>query len=247
MKFASSSGSFAGAIASGDLTQLEWLDLCAAELELDGVVFDARHFPRTDADYFAQLKKTAVDLGLTVAGLAFEGPLDDAAAWLEAAVALGAPLLVVQAPAASADAQPDAWGIFTDGLKALAGQAKRINVPLALRNRPATLCASGADLKHAAKDADSSWVRLMLDVLELDAVDAPESLLPKTVIARHEIADAEEFLETGEADRLIAKLAGFRGFVTLERSLERGPRDAFHHALLHLRAAYARSVLAMRD
>ena len=108
MKFASSSGSFAGAIASGDLTQLEWLDLCAAELELDGVLFDARHFPRTDADYFAQLKKTAVDLGLTVAGLAFEGLLDDAAAWLEAAVALGAPLLVVQAPAASADAQPDA-------------------------------------------------------------------------------------------------------------------------------------------
>jgi len=56
-------------LARGELTQLEWLDLCASELDLDGVLFDTRHFARTDADYLAQLKKTAVDLGLTVTGL----------------------------------------------------------------------------------------------------------------------------------------------------------------------------------
>ncbi|MBD5634860.1 MAG: hypothetical protein IAI49_10310, partial [Candidatus Eremiobacteraeota bacterium] len=70
MKIACSSASFAQEIRRGDLTQLDWLDLCANELELDGVVFDADHFPRTDADYLAQMKKAAADLGLTVAALA---------------------------------------------------------------------------------------------------------------------------------------------------------------------------------
>src|SRR5579862_7300506 len=69
MKLAVSSTSFADDFAGGALTQLEWLDLCAAELEADGVVFELRHFPRTDAEYVAQLKKMAVDLGLTVAAL----------------------------------------------------------------------------------------------------------------------------------------------------------------------------------
>ncbi len=55
MKIACSSGAFAGPLAAGSLSQLEWLDACANELEVDGVVFAADHFPRTDAEYLAQL------------------------------------------------------------------------------------------------------------------------------------------------------------------------------------------------
>jgi sugar phosphate isomerase/epimerase len=242
MKFASSSRSFAGAITAGDLTQLEWLDLCAAELELDGVVFDAAHFPRTDPEYLAQLKKTAVDIGLTVAGVAFDGDLAAADEWLEIAQTLGAPLLVVRAPEPLADA--DAWGDFAGALKTLAGQAKVRNVPLALRNRPDTLCASGADLKRAAKDVDGSWLRFALDTAELEAVDEPEALLPKTILALHEIEDAEAFAGSGEAERLIVELAGFRGFVLLDRTDERGAREAFHLAIRRVRAAFASATLA---
>ena len=108
MKIACSSASFANDLRGGRLTQLEWLDVCANELEVDGVVFVAAHFPRWDGEYLAQLRKLCVDLGLTVAGLEAEA-LDTAeiAARLDAANALGAPLLLVRAPGASAD--PEAW------------------------------------------------------------------------------------------------------------------------------------------
>ena len=57
MKIAASSASFATDLAEGALTHLEWLDLCAAELELDGVLLDLAHFPRLDDDYLAQARK----------------------------------------------------------------------------------------------------------------------------------------------------------------------------------------------
>ncbi len=77
MKLACSSTAFDVFLRSGELTQLEWIDLCAYELAVDGVVFDVRHFPRTDTDYLAQVKKMAVDSGLDVAAICgcgfFEG------------------------------------------------------------------------------------------------------------------------------------------------------------------------------
>ena len=70
MKLACASGLLHRAIEHGELTQLEFLDLCARELACDGVVLDVRHFPRTDDDYLAQVKKMAADRGLTIAALA---------------------------------------------------------------------------------------------------------------------------------------------------------------------------------
>ena len=70
MKLACASSALHHAIERGDLTQLEFIDLCARELACDGVVLDVRHFPRTDDDYLAQIKKMAADRGLTVAALA---------------------------------------------------------------------------------------------------------------------------------------------------------------------------------
>ena len=67
MKLACASGALNREIESGELTQLEFLDLCARDLASDGVVLDVRHFPRTDGDYLAQLKKMAADRGLDIA------------------------------------------------------------------------------------------------------------------------------------------------------------------------------------
>ncbi|MGH8163526.1 MAG: hypothetical protein ACREP1_04245, partial [Rhodanobacteraceae bacterium] len=69
MKLACSSTAFDRELRDGDLTQLEWIDRCARELAADGLVFDVAHFPRTDADYLAQVKKMCADLGLTVAAV----------------------------------------------------------------------------------------------------------------------------------------------------------------------------------
>jgi hypothetical protein len=230
MKVASSSASFAAAFARGELTQLEWLDLCANELELDGVVFEAAHFPRLDADYLAQLKKWAVDLGLTVAAVAADGILaPDGARWLDVACALGAPLVVTRAAAASD--QASGWGAFAETLGARARDAKRLNVTLALRDAPATLCTDSADLARAAKDVDSAWLRYALDTHALAARD-PRALA-KAVIAQHAIGDLVRFATDGdpEAHSLIAGLARFRGFVVLDAAPRAAPGDAYHRAI----------------
>ncbi len=102
MKLACSSTAFDQRFASGDLTQLEWIDLCAHEIAADGVVFDVRHFPRFDTDYLAQVKKMATDVGLTVTAVSHDGFFGGDGARmeqsLEIALALGAPLLAAPLP-----------------------------------------------------------------------------------------------------------------------------------------------------
>src|SRR5579862_1258427 len=97
MKLAVASSAFHRSLESGELTQLEFLDLCARDLACDGVVLDVRHFPRTDDDYLAQVKKMAVDRGLSIAalsdGLFFKSPREWMAPVLGYAVTLGAPLV----------------------------------------------------------------------------------------------------------------------------------------------------------
>ena len=106
MKVCCSSHSYARTIAAGGLTQLEWVDLCANELMLDGVEFVRSHFPRLDTEYVAQLKKLCADRCLTVACLQHDLAFDASDAdqhvalltnTLEVAAGLGAPLVRVAA------------------------------------------------------------------------------------------------------------------------------------------------------
>lgn len=233
MKIAGSSASFSAAFAAGRLTQLEWLDLCANELELDGVVFDVRHFPRTDPDYLAQLKKTATDLGLTVAALRCEhfSSASDASQWLENARELAAPLLVFEAPPAGGDA--GAWNGFIALLRKSAQRAKQLNVTLALANAAGTLCPSGADIERAAKEVDSTWLRFAPDVAALGESDESD-LLEKAAILNARIEDSTSFARDNDANaqRLIARMHRFRGFLTLDRVREEEPLEAFHDAVI---------------
>jgi hypothetical protein len=225
MKLAGSSASFDAALAAGDLTQLEWLDLCARELALDGVVFEARHFPRTDDEYLAQLKKMAADLGLSVAGLGCDallasgasGDTEGAEGWLEIAAALGAPLVVSRAPALQTADGPAAWNDVVAAAKAAARAAKRTNVTVAVRNAPATLCAGGSELKRLAKDVDSAWLRFALDVAALDPPEPTEALLPKTVAAAH-ISRSIDALGADESDvgAVFRALGDFRAFLVVD-------------------------------
>jgi sugar phosphate isomerase/epimerase len=242
MKIACSSTAFAGPLAAGTLSQLEWLDACANELEVDGVVFAAEHFPRTDGDYLAQLKKVAADLGLTVAALA----ADDAFAGayesrLEIARALGAPLLVARAPDAGEDVR--AWGAFTDAAKSAARAAKRANVTLAARCARGTLCESSADLRRLAKDVDSAWLRFAWDATMPNSAAA--TIASKDVIATYDIADVARFATAAddEAERLNASLARFRGFIVIDAASARP--GAYHAAIARFAELRARSLIAV--
>jgi sugar phosphate isomerase/epimerase len=182
MKLACASGSLHRDIESGELTQLEFLDLCASDLACDGVVLDVRHFPRTDDDYLAQVKKMATDRGLSIAALAdrafFASSSEHMAAVLGRAAALGAPLLAV--PLARELDEP--WKEQLARLGVATSLAKAVNVTLAVRNAPQTFAASTHDCKRVAKEADSAWLRFGPEPQRLDAASDPAALAPNTVL-----------------------------------------------------------------
>ena len=225
MKLACASTSFDRAIQNSALTQLEWLDLCARELAADGVVCDVHHFPRLDSDYLAQVKKVAVDCGLTVAavwsGDFFSGDERAMQSTLSVAEALGAPIV-------SAPMQREVQTSWADAMQRVSVAvrlAKATNITLAARNRSDTLIAGAHELKRLSKEADSAWLRYTLEVDALDVASEPSDLLPKTVILAHvhdamEI-DSDEFPQTR---RTLDLADQFRGFLTIE--IAHGAADA---------------------
>src|ERR1700733_5613837 len=176
MKLAVASSGFHHSLESGELTQLEFLDLCARDLACDGVVLDVRHFPRSDDDYLAQVKKMATDRGLSIAALAdptffslTRTAMEDV---LDRAVTLGAPLV-------AGPLSREIDGSWTEQLARLGvatSLAKARNVTLALRNAAATFAASTHDCKRVAKEADSAWLRFGPEPVRLDAASDPATL-----------------------------------------------------------------------
>ena len=218
MKICCCSRSFARALHSGGLTQLEWIDRCA-EAALDGVDFAAAHFPRTDDDYLAQLKKLCVDRGLTVAALSADFPFGEGAidpqveqmtALVAMAAALGAPLMRIFCGAA-VGSPGIAWRELIRGLKHVAGDAKQRNVTLALEPRAGSMISSAPEVKRAIKECDSAWLRLGPSIAAFSADPAAEwgPLLADAVIA---VAGGD----ITEEDAAAARRAGYLGFVTFD-------------------------------
>ncbi len=211
MKLACASGALHREIESGELTQLEFLDLCARDLACDGVVLDVRHFPRVDDDYLAQLKKMAADWGLSIAALSdssfFASQPERVSEILGRAVMLGAPLI-----AAPLSRETEcSWGEQFARLGEATGLAKSANVTLALRNAPQTFAATAHDCKRVVKEADSAWLRYGPAPFELDAASDPRALASNTVLLWSVPAQTEQtVVDTANA------FASFRGFVVLD-------------------------------
>ncbi|HEY8314003.1 MAG TPA: TIM barrel protein [Candidatus Baltobacteraceae bacterium] len=222
MKLACSSTAFDRQLRNGDLTQLEWIELCARELAADGVVFDVAHFPRTDSDYLAQTKKMCADLGLTVAALRddafFGGDEGRMSQTMEQAMALGAPLLASQLEAETAAS----WSEVLERLGMATSLAKRSNVTLAVRNVTQTFAASTHDLKRVSKEADSAWLRYGPDFAAFDSADEPEALLAGTVLAWYCGGPGNTPV------RVRALLRDFRGFLAVDQTAAGpNPTEAF--------------------
>lgn len=206
MKFALASSACSAALDRGSLTQLEFIDSAAGELRCDGVVLDVRHFPRTDDDYLAQIKKMTTDAGLCIAALQsdrfFTGDPEVMRAQLTWARAVGAPLLCTKV----AMETELSWSDQLAQLGTATGLAKSLNVTLAIRNAPGTFAASAHDCKRVSKEADSAWLRFGLDPSAFDAASDWKPLLEKTVLGWEEAA-SEPSLE---------RWGAFGGFVALD-------------------------------
>lgn len=208
MKLACASSAFSRAIERGDLTQIEFVELCARQLACDGIVLDVAHFPRTDSDYLAQIRKMAVDLGLDIAAVTDAGffTADEAAmrATVAIASALGAPL--ISAGLAAQSASP--WSEQRERLGTATSLAKAANITLALRNVAGTHAATAADLKRVSKEADSAWLRFGLDPAALDAAADPGALAGKVVLLWSRA--------TADPATIVAAYPEFRGYLTFD-------------------------------
>ncbi|HKU81196.1 MAG TPA: hypothetical protein VJP76_03425 [Candidatus Tumulicola sp.] len=212
MKLACASSALHRAIERGDLTQLEFLDLCAHELACDGVVLDVRHFPRTDGDYLAQVKKMAADRGLTLAAVTapgfFEGTDADISAMLGCAAAIGAPIF-----AGTLARETDrSWSEQLERLWAASALAKSANVTLAVRNAPGTFAAATHDCKRVAKETDSAWLRFGPEPRAFDAASDPADLAANTVLLWSNVGDETE-RSIGD---VIRGFSAFRGHLALD-------------------------------
>lgn len=164
MKIAVSSAPFGAALRSGSLTHLEWLEGCASRLEADGVVFTLAELPRRDAEYAAQVKKVAVDLGLVPVALDVPGLLDPAtsASAREDAVTLAAALGVLLIRATTGppgDLPPQTFVATVEAAKAAASLAKAANITVVVVTAAGTVTSDLAGVRHLLKDVDSAWLR----------------------------------------------------------------------------------------
>lgn len=240
MKLACSSTAFGHLLSSGDLTQIEWLDLCARELASDGVVLDVRHFPRTDNDYLAQVKKMAADLGLTIAAVRnddfFAAARPAMHADLELASSLGAPLLACQLPSELNMSWSELLSRAAEGTSL----AKQYNITLAVRNVPDTLAATSQHLKRLSKEADSAWLRFAPELRTFDAGSEPAAVISKAVLVWYVHADSDvQSDEDAHMDRLFSLLKDFRGFLAVDYREGAGNANTMRAALVKLRTMIA--------
>jgi hypothetical protein len=233
MKLACASSALHRRIECGDLTQLEFLDLCARELACDGVVLDVRHFPRTDYDYLAQIKKMATDRGLSIAALAdsefFGATQERMAEVLGQAAVLGVPLVAGRL----ARQIDEPWSDQLGRLRIAASLAKAVNVTLALRNAGETFAAGTHDCKRVAKEADSAWLRFGPEPQALDAASDPQELAPNTVLLWTDVrAENERSIR-----ELLGAFADFRGHLALDESTGEASDGTLRAAIRAWRAA----------
>ena len=212
MKLACASGSFHRDIERGELTQLEFLDLCARELACDGVVLDVRHFPRTDDDYLAQIKKMATDRGLSHRGAGrCDASFAPRAERMSEVLALrGGAGRAARRRRRSRARSDCSWSDQLARLGAQRRWQRRVNVTLAVRNAPGTFAASTHDCKRVAKEADSAWLRFGPEPAALDAASDPRALR-----AEHRLA--VERCSARRRERSIA--ANDRGVCGISRTL----------------------------
>jgi hypothetical protein len=183
VRIAVSSSPFRSLFSAGRLTQLEWVERCASALGADGVVADVSDFPRTDAEYVAQLRKVAIDLALVPFGLDAPELLlpehdDEARArTLAVATGFGAAVIRTQLPPPG-DVPPATFVEAVTTAKGASKAAKAVNVTLVVAARPNTIAEDLGGVKHLLKDVDSAWLRACPRALDLRGGVGPKDRYP---------------------------------------------------------------------
>jgi sugar phosphate isomerase/epimerase len=256
VKLGCSSWSYHAAIRAGRLDQLEWLRLCAEELELDGVELLDLHFPSLDRDYLRDVKRRCAELQLTVscASVSNDFGLADAEArakqvervnqWVDVAAFLGAPVLRVFSGWLPRDAALESkercWPPMIDGLRRCADYAAQQGVMLGLENHNGRgLTGTADEVERCLREVASPWLRLNLDTGDYGDLEPIRRTLPHAVHIHAKLYE----LDGAGADRRedwpailrILSGGGYRGFLSIEYEGEEEPVAAVARGARYLR------------
>ncbi len=235
MRLALSSTAFDRALAAGELTQLELLDACAGELQVDGVVLDAAQFPRRDSDYLAQVKKFCADLALVIVAVRDDGLTAGDSQALVMASHLGAPYVLTCMPERGNDPVMR-WNEALGIIARAASEAKKLNVTLAVRNVPGSLAADNFEMGRLRKESDTAWLCFALDPLALGA--APDEKVRKHIVLAYADSDANP--------EVLERLAPFGGFLCVDEGNGSGELSRFKRRLRAWRGLLAEAELQAR-
>lgn len=257
MKLGCSSWSYDRAIREGRLDQLEWLRLCAEELELDGVELLDHHFPDTGRPYLRDLRRRAAELHLTVSCVsvsndfgrttveARQAEVEKVGRWLEIAHFLGAPVLRVFAgwlPSQEREAGRGErlWPEVVACLRESATVAAECGVVLALENHDGGgFVSRPEEIERCLEEVGSPWLRLCLDTGDLGELSAIERTARHAVHVHAKLYDLDDEGVDRSLDwpAVVAVLreAGYRGFLCIEYEGEEPAETAVPRGVRYLR------------
>lgn len=188
MKIGCSSWSFHRSFEEGKVDQEKWIEVCADELELDGIELLDFHFPSKKDSEIKKIKKLAIDKGLTISCVSVSnnfGVLDEdkrrkevkkVKEWTEIAYKYGAPVLRVfggwraTAPWDSDRGKrvevtkKEIWPKVVKSMKECTKRAEDLGIILAVENHnDRGLISTPEDVLRLIKEVNSEWLMLNLD------------------------------------------------------------------------------------
>jgi sugar phosphate isomerase/epimerase len=244
---------------SGKTDLFEWMTMCARELKVHGIEITDAHMQNTDEDYVRTVKRTAVDLNLTISALTVSNDfgreleedrnaeLEKVERALDLAADLGTPILRVfagwpeNAREKTAQERRDQWNEMARCMTIAGMLADRNGIVLAVENHNhGGFLQTADDVQRLLTDADSEWLRLNLDTGNF--VDGFESIEKTLLYAVHIHAKMLHIDENGhdfttDYPRLFGLLRerNYRGFVSLEYEGEEESAYAVPRGLEFLR------------
>ena len=254
MQIGISSYSYHEEFAGERLELFDWMTLCAKDLKVNGVEIFEPHLKSHDEDYLKAVKRVALDLQLTIAGLAMDTDfghteeealskeLENVERALSAARQLGAPQLRITTGRPEENSRHKQWKEMARCVEIATLLGDREGTVVAIENNGRSGFLLDADDVHRLMhDTDSQWLRLALNPAGYE--DGIESVQKTMVYAVHVRAAMGQVAPDGHDPavdypalfRLLREL-NYRGFVTLAyEGGEPGP-DAAPRALEFLRA-----------
>ncbi len=189
MKLGCSSLSYAKKIESCELDLFTWMGTCARDLRCDGIEIADIHIQSVDEDYIRQVRRSAVDLQLSIASLAtvsdfgtdnrndLEKQVEGIEQALQIAFALGAPMLRILAGAPDGEHEIQ-WRALVHAMQVLAVLAEREAVVIAIENSDTDggFLSTAADVDRLMNEVNSDWLRFTLNTNGFsDGFDSIES------------------------------------------------------------------------